>query len=117
MTQTIASILGTEYKVQICSPEEEKLLTQCDGFCDKTTHRCVVATKSDDCDLENFAAYQRKVMRHEILHAFMFESGLDGNIHRGGTSPVGGHDEQMIDWFACQYPKIRRVYEALGVAE
>lgn len=117
MTPRTVSILGTEYTVQICSPEEEKLLTQCDGFCDKTTHRIAVTTKPEDCDLDDFATYQRKVIRHEVIHAFLFESGLDCNINRAGAGTVGNHDEQMVDWMAAQWPKICRVFEALGVSE
>lgn len=110
------SILGTPYTVEILAPKKEPLLKECDGFCDKTTHRIVVSTKADYCDLDDFDAYQRKVIRHEVIHAFLFESGLDCNVyHAAGT--VGRHDEQMVDWFASQYPKIRRVYDALGVGD
>ena len=116
MTKRTVSILGTEYTVEICSPEEEKTLEQCDGFCDKTSHRVVVSTKSEDCNLDDFDAYQRKVIRHEIIHAFLHESGLDCNLYHA-AGPVGSHDEQMVDWVACQWPKIRRVYDELGVAE
>lgn len=112
--QTVG-ILGTEYTTEICTPEEEPILQSCDGFCDKTTHRIVVATKDPTCNLDDFDAYQRKCLRHETLHAFLFESGLDCNIYRPNGG-IGSHDEQMVDWFASQYPKIRRVYEALGVA-
>ncbi len=116
MTKHIVAVLGTEYTVEICTPEEEPLLRDMDGFCDKTVHRIGVITKADDCDLGDFSAYQRKVIRHEILHAFLFESGMDCNINRP-CGEVGGHDEQMVDWFAAQYPKICRVYEALGLVE
>lgn len=117
MTTYNTTILGTPYTVNICSPDEEKLLQSCDGFCDKTSHKICVTTKAEECDLDNFDAYQRKVIRHEVLHAFLFESGMDCNINRYGTGVVSSHDEQMIDWFAAQYPKIRRVYEELGVGE
>lgn len=69
-----------------------------------------------DLPLDDFEAYQRKILRHEVLHAFMFESGLDCNIYHP-SGQVGGHEEQMVDWFAVQYPKIRRVYEELGIGE
>ena len=117
MTTYNTTILGTPYTVNICSPDEEKLLQSCDGFCDKTSHKICVTTKAEECDLDNFDAYQKKVIRHEVLNAFLFESGMDCNINRYGTGVVSSHDEQMIDWFAAQYPKIRRVYEELGVGE
>lgn len=50
-----------------------------------------------------------KVLRHEIIHAFLFESGLQENYH----NEKWGHDEIMIDWFAIQFPKIQKAfYEA-----
>lgn len=116
MSKRKINILGTPYTVEIKSPQQDKFLERCDGYCDKTSHKIVVATKSEDCELDDFDAYQRKVIRHEVLHAFLHESGLDCNIYRP-KGEVGGHDEQTVDWFAAQYPKIRRVYEALGVAE
>lgn len=41
------TILGTPYTVQILSPDEEPILKDCDGFCDKTSHRIVASTKAD----------------------------------------------------------------------
>lgn len=110
------TILGTPYTVRVLSPDEEPILKDCDGFCDKTSHRIVASTKADYCNLDDFDAYQRKVIRHEVLHAFLFESGLDCNVYHA-EGQVGRHDEQMVDWFASQYPKIRAVYDELGVGE
>lgn len=95
------NVLGTEYTITEASEAEDKMLATCDGYCDKTTKRIVVCKKSPKCDLGDFEAYQKKVIRHEIVHAFLFESGL----HESWKHDEG-HDESFVDWFAVQFPKL-----------
>ena len=54
----------------------------------------------------------RVVLRHEIIHAFLNESGLKDNFEH--TSHAG-HEETMVDWIAIQFPKIATVYKELGI--
>ena len=51
--------------------------------------------------------YKKNVIRHEINHAFMYESGLD--IHSDW-----GRNEQLIDWLAIQIPKIMKIYTEIN---
>lgn len=53
-------------------------------------------------------AYQKKVLRHEIVHAFLYESGLWQNAY---GSKCWAKNEEMIDWMAIQIPKIQRAYK------
>lgn len=103
------SVLGTEYAVEIRQMKEDKLLNDCDGYCDKTTHRIVVAEKDNDSDLGDYEQYQKKCIRHELIHAFLFESGLHENFQH-----TNGHDETMIDWIAAQFPKMQKAFEEAG---
>lgn len=107
------NILGTTYKVYFRSQSEDELLRNCDGYCDKTTHTIVVLKDAEDCDLGDFEVYQKKVLRHEIIHAFHFESGLQENLE---IKP-SGFPETLVDWFAIQYPKIKKVFEELECEE
>ena len=52
-------------------------------------------------------------LRHEIVHAFLAESGLyrSSNEYKGPW-PM---NEEMVDWFAVQSPKIFRAYQELGI--
>lgn len=104
------NILGTVYTIEKLSAAEDNMLTECAGYCDKTSHRIVVITKDENCNLDNFDVYQRKVIRHEIIHAFLFESGL----HEDWTHE-NGHDETYVDWIAAQWPKLQKAFEAAGV--
>lgn len=74
--------------------------------------KAIVMKSNNDNDLMNFAVNYRKSLRHEIIHAFLFESGLGANFEHPNQF---GHDETFIDWFAIQYPKIKAVFEELDI--
>lgn len=106
------NVLGTEYTVEKCDRGSDKWLEKCDGYCDSTSKRIAVVNRPEDNELDDFDAYQRKVLRHEVIHAFLNESGLQANMLHG---EFGSHDEQMVDWMAVQWPKICRVFVELEV--
>ena len=104
-------VLGTEYEISELSKAEDSMLETCDGYCDKTSKRIVIITKSDECNLDDFEVYRRKILRHEIIHAFLFESGLHENFEHNQW----GHDETMIDWVAAQFPKLTKAFKEVGI--
>lgn len=104
------SILGTEYTIKECSRAEDKYLEECDGYCDKTTKQIGIVTKTEDSNLGDWEVYRKKVLRHEIIHAYLFESGLHENFEHNQW----GHDETFIDWFAAQYPKMLETFKEVG---
>jgi hypothetical protein len=55
-------------------------------------------------------AQEKTTLRHEIIHAFIAESGL-----RGSSLDVShwALNEEMVDWFALQLPKMLSVFELL----
>lgn len=99
------NILGTKYSIHLKSPAEDEMLQKCDGYCDKTTHQIVVTTQNGD--LGNFSDYQKKSIRHEIVHAFMFESGLAENWEHKTI----GQEETVVDWIAIQAPKMIEAFQ------
>ncbi len=106
------NILGTKYTIYELTPQQDTELYECDGYCDKTLKRIVISKKSADCNLGDFEVYRRKILRHEIIHAFLFESGLHENF-----AHQMGHDETYVDWIAAQYPKIKRAFIQAGCDE
>ena len=56
----------------------------------------------------------KKQLRHEIIHAFLAESGLQTNFEHCRQF---GHDETMVDWIAIQFPKIYKVYKDVGIID
>ena len=106
-TKKTIDVLGTEYTIIKASKAEDKALQEIDSYCDKTSKKIVVTMKDDDCDLDCFEVYQKKCIRHEIIHAFLFESGLHENFQH---KPYG-HDETYVDWIAVQFPKLLKAFQ------
>lgn len=108
------NILGVGYEIIETNEEHDSMLTKCDGYCDKSSKKIVVATRSKDCELDDWDSMKRKNLRHEIIHAFLFESGLAENFYHPKEF---GHDETMVDWFAIQFPKLIAAFKEAGCLE
>lgn len=110
----IVNILGTEYTVEHHkAADDQKLADGCDGYCDTSVKLLVVEEmEADPNSKADLVAYGNQVLRHEIIHAFMFESGLDANscCFEGGWAA----NEEMVDWFAIQSPKIFKAFKDVG---
>ena len=104
------NILGTEYSIQLKSSVDDISLKNSGGCVDFSTKKIVVGVYEPDCELENFPAYQRKVMRHEIIHAYFNESGMNTDV----ANPPFGVPETYVDWFALQAPKIFKTFSDVG---
>ena len=106
MKEKVVNILGTPYAILYKKKSDEPLFVEsCDGYCDKTTKEIMIIEKDDDPDpneVSNFEAYQKQVLRHEIVHAFHMESGLQAHFDVRDE----GFPEVIVDWFAIQGPKI-----------
>jgi len=106
-------VLGTMYTIEFMSVEENEILNNCDGYCDWTTQHIVVEREMHG-NLENMDAYCAKVLRHELLHAFLFESGLAECTH---DATAWGKNEEMVDWFARVGPKILKAWKEAGALD
>lgn len=111
MDKKTVNILGTEYTVAECEKSEDKRLYDCDGFCEKTTKEIVATKETSDSELTNWDWYRRKILRHEVIHAFFMESGLQENFENQRY----GISETFVDWFAIQSPKIFKVFQELDI--
>lgn len=98
-------ILGAKYRVYERAESSDPLLKDCDGYTDWTSKKIVVKSGIEGT-LDDIGLYQKKVLRHEIVHAFMFESGL--------AESTGAFNEQLVDWVAWQGPKIFEAWQKAG---
>jgi len=112
-------ILGTEYQIEIHKWSEDKELSQNSwaGYCCSEIPLIVIADLDDEEHFwfhngEEKDAYFKSCLRHEIIHAFLNESGLKDNFEH---TPHMWHEETMVDWIAIQFPKIATVYKELGI--
>lgn len=103
----VINVLGTEYTIEYKEMKDEGI----DGYCDCTSKHIVVRSDNEN-KLEDFQALQNKQLRHEIIHAFMSESGLQSNFEHSNRY---GHEETIVDWFAIQYPKIKKIFDELNI--
>lgn len=104
-------VLGTRYFIRMDVPAED-MPDDADGCIDTTTHTIKIAEMVPDRNsVQNMEAYKNKVLRHEIIHAFFYESGL---WNSSGGSECWGMDEQITDWIAIQSPKIFHAFKEAG---
>ena len=110
----IVDILGTKYTIKQYAEKDHPLLNGMnrDGCIDVSTKEIVLREKTPDCDLQDYETYQKSVLRHEIIHAFLYESGLDSSSF--GFSGAWATNEEMVDWIAIQFPKMLKVFDEVG---
>lgn len=106
----VISVLGTEYTISEQSESENERLSGCDGYTDWTTREIVIEREITGT-LTDMEAYIKKVTRHEIVHAFLIESGLH---ECSGDTIAWSTNETMVDWFARQGPKIYAAWKEAG---
>lgn len=112
-------VMGVEYTVHRVNPYEQihggKGLDEQNmgGFCDYDLKEIYVADMSATKGWETepkskITERERRILRHEITHAFLFESGLnwDSSVLQDGWAT----NEEMVDWFAIQGEKIYRCW-------
>lgn len=107
------NVLGVEYAIEYLTKDKDSGLEHADGYCDSSIKRIVIRDyteeeKKEPLSLKNLDAYKKKVLRHELTHAFLYESGLSFNANSCDSWPT---NEEMVDWMAIQGPKLHAVWE------
>lgn len=114
------NVLGTEYTIETHKVSEDEYLKEnrLSGYCGEEDKLIVVADMSEK---EYFAGmdeqcqkiYWKRTLRHEIIHAFLNESGLSDCA----STPecAWAKHEEMVDWFAIQSPKIFKMFTELDL--
>ena len=110
-------ILGTWWSIEVVTEEDDPRLATCNGLTDNTSkviHICQIPPAANCSKPDVFI---KKVIRHEIVHAFMFESGLAESWEHKEY----GQEELVVDWIAMQFHKIQevieKVYDSLTMRE
>ena len=102
------NILGQPYEVVFAQTSENDLkLENASGYTEPWSHKVVIEDFVPDTrTVENTDAFKAKVLRHEIVHAFLHESGL--------RECSWGENEEIVDWIAHQGPKIYQAWKEAG---
>lgn len=99
------NVLGTNYLLVESNEEKDAKLNGRDGYCDTSVKKCVVEEMKGEIPFkkENLQEYKKQVIRHELIHAFIYESGLD-------TCSDWAKNEEMVDWLSIQFPKMMKSF-------
>lgn len=119
-SDTIVDILGTKYFIYYLGYDEDPRfkVNGWQAFVGTTSKMIAVGIlrtfpEMRAVDDDTLKEVEKKNLRHEIIHAFLNESGLDANTHAPRCPWT--QNEEMVDWFAIQMPKIYAVFEKLGI--
>lgn len=106
------NILGTEYSIVFHTEKEDPKLETADGYMDFSAKKIVIGIFEPGVDIvEDLLVYTQKVLRHEIIHAYFYESGVWDS---SGSAETWGRDETITDWFAIQSPKMFKTFQEAG---
>lgn len=108
-------ILGSLYTIEYRSIKKDRKLDTREGYTDLYTKQIIIANVEERDYFQNelkekIVKVKNKILRHEIVHAFLYESGLDVNSN---DVESWADNEEMVDWIAIQSPKILKVYREL----
>ena len=107
------NILGTDYNIHFVDEFPDYLSEvgeNAGGLCN-THDRDIWIKRCNDKDTTDAGRERcdKDVLRHEIIHAYLSESGLSANAsHCYGS---WAENEEMVDWFAIQSPKIFQTFK------
>lgn len=113
------NVLGQEYAIVQDTPKNNSKLEDKFAYVepyakkivvDKTIATSIGVPSGRSDAIENIDGFINKVYRHEIIHAFFTESGIDYNFSED-------EEDFLVDWFAKQYPKIKKIFAELGVED
>lgn len=109
------NVLGTEYEIEKIKEtsenlEEYPLLKDCSGYTDITIKKIFILEykKTDDTFIDLDVLY-KKTLRHELVHAFLYESGLFNNSNSDWAK-----NEEVVDWIAIQFEKMLSAFIKVG---
>ena len=113
------SVLGTDYTIRFVEHGQDEYMEKMSfgGYCDGGAKEIVILDlkthpeweKDPDAVIE---AKENETVRHELIHAFLNESGLQWSSN---SVDAWAKNEEMVDWFAIQSPKIYKIFNDLGV--
>ena len=105
------NILGAEYTIITGVKEEDDAYLasneEIDGYIDQQTKEIIIKQMPEykPSLSKDLKSYERLVIRHELAHAFLYESGLTDYAA----------DEQLVEWLAVQFPKMSKLFAELDV--
>lgn len=102
------NILGEEWEIINEVNQDKCVKNDASGLCEWCERKILLDNwEETERSLNNPNEYKKITLRHEIIHAFLFESGLAHNSD-------WATNEEMVDFFARQFPKMMKVMRESG---
>ena len=109
-------VLGTKYTIRRVNSGQDEFMEKMSfgGYCDDTKKEIVILNMKtapgwmDEPD-HVVLTKERETIRHELVHAFLSESGLSWNTF--AAEKAWAKNEEMVDWFAIQFPKLLKAFK------
>ena len=109
------NVLGSIYSVEIAPYTKYPILFgKALGWCDFHAQKIVVLDMAtvelvdDELNTQSPDKATDRIFRHELVHAFFYESGMD-------TETGFARDEILVDFLAMQIPKMAKMFEKLSL--
>lgn len=94
------NILGTPYQIILEPTDDDPKMDGALGYCEPYSKKIFLLDFEDAPEtVERSDLSKMSTLRHEIIHAFLHESGLS-------EASYWAMNEEMVDWFALQMPKL-----------
>lgn len=95
-------IMGTPWVITWKTIQEDANLTNYTGYCDTSARLIVIEWFEEDYrNKSNVAEHTASIVRHEMVHAMLFECGLDSSTYNNWAK-----NEEMVDWIALLLPRL-----------
>jgi len=109
MKDRTISILGEKWEILFKRESEDKELENTNGYADCSTRKIIICNlQKEPGSLASLGKIMNKTLRHEIIHAALFESGLLNNSD-------WAKNEECVDWIALQFPKLQEIFKKEGI--
>ena len=109
-------VLGTKYTIKYVNSGQDEYMEKMNfgGYCSSNTKEVVILNLKTVPDWANepedvIRAQEKETIRHELIHAFLNESGLMWNTFP--AEKAWAKNEEMVDWFAIQMPKLLKAFK------
>jgi len=110
------NVLGTDYTVSYHDYKDKPIFEKrsIGGYSDDVAYEIVICNMKthpgfEDETEEWCKTLEKRILRHEIVHAFLSESGLQDSTCQ--VDAPWAKNEEMVDWIAIQFPKLLKAFK------
>ena len=108
------TILGQDYALLQGTEKQYPVLKDANGYVDLYAKKIIIdetfGTPDSGFKSKKPELAINHLYRHEIIHAFFSESGISYNL-------TNEEEESLVDWIALQFPKMKKIFDELGVSD